>query len=110
VDVPGLEISPNTIVYYYTYGSVLAALSRPRDNKCGEAMKVLSDVRAEINRNPDGYIEARDTILKDIVQPSEFICQSLGEDSTPVSSVPGEATPTLGVGDVMSDITATPTP
>ncbi|HSQ40314.1 MAG TPA: tetratricopeptide repeat protein, partial [Anaerolineales bacterium] len=38
--VTGLALSPNTVVYYYTYGSVLAALSRPKDNKCGEAMSV----------------------------------------------------------------------
>jgi tetratricopeptide (TPR) repeat protein len=89
VDVAGQAISPDTIVYYYTYGSVLAALSRPRDNKCDLATKVLNDVKAEVNSKPDTYADARQTILFDIVQPSEFICQSLNEGGEPASSVPG---------------------
>ncbi len=97
VDVPGQAISPDTIVYYYTYGSVLAALSRPRDNKCDLATKVLNDVKAEVNSKPDTYADARQTILFDIVQPSEFICQSLNEGAVPASTVtvPGaDTTPT----------------
>jgi len=104
VDVPGQAISPNTIVYYYTYGSVLAALSRPADNKCGDAMRVLSDVRTELNTNPDAYTDGRQTILS-IVDAGEAICQSLASDAVPVSSVPTAA------GDLMSeDVTATPYP
>jgi hypothetical protein len=95
-------------VYYYTYGSVLAALSRPADNKCDLAMKVLNEVKAEVNDNPDDYLDGRDTILFDIVQPSEFICQSLAEDGVPASSVPGEATYTPEAG--MGEMTATPSP
>jgi tetratricopeptide (TPR) repeat protein len=103
VEITGLPISPNTIVYYYTYGSVLAALSRPNDNKCREAMQVMSEVRTELDASPEDYADGRQTIL-DIVQSSEFICQSLTEDLTPTSSTPTEA----GAGDVMSDVTATP--
>jgi tetratricopeptide (TPR) repeat protein len=108
VDVPGLEISPNTIVYYYTYGSVLSALSRPRDNKCGEALQVLNDVRAELTSNPDGYLDSRDTIIS-IVQAGEAICASLADGGASASTVPGEAA-TSTPGEVMSDLTATPSP
>ena len=101
VDVAGLELSPNTIVYYYTYGSVLSALSRPRDNKCGEAMDVMKDVRNELGANPDGYLDSRDTILS-IVQAGEAICASLAEGGAPVFPVPTEA------GGAVSDVTATP--
>ena len=95
VDVVGQAISPDTIVYYYTYGSVLAALSRPRDNKCDLAMRVLNEVKAEVNSKPDIYADARQTILFDIVQPSEFICQSLNDTGVPASTVPGaDMTPT----------------
>ena len=95
VEVVGQPISPDTIVYYYTYGSVLAALSRPRDNKCDLATKVLNEVKAEVNSKPDIYADARQTILFDIVQPSEFICQSLNDTGVPASTVPGaELTPT----------------
>ncbi|HEY5729333.1 MAG TPA: tetratricopeptide repeat protein [Anaerolineales bacterium] len=90
--ITGQPIAPNTVVYYYTYGSVLAALSRPRDNKCGEAMQVLGQVRSELNANPDAYTDGYQTILS-IVQAGEAICQSLAEDGVPASSVQGEATP-----------------
>jgi tetratricopeptide (TPR) repeat protein len=107
VDVPGLAIAPNTIVYYYTYGSVLAALSRPRDNKCPEAMRVLQEVRDEIESNPDDYTDARDTILFDIVEPSEFICQDLLAGGVTDLSVQTE---TPAGTEVMPDMTPTPSP
>ena len=108
VEIKGLPIAPNTIVYYYTYGSVLSALSRKRDNKCGDAMQIFSEVRAELNANPDAYADGRETIIS-IVRAGEAICQSLAEDGVSASSVTGEAgtsTPEAG----MSDMTATPSP
>ena len=107
-DVKGLEISPNTIVYYYTYGSVMAALSRQRDNKCDQALKTMNEVRAELDANPDGYADSRDIILN-IVEDGEFICQSLAEgNSLPDASAPTEvSTETSGA---VSEGTATPTP
>ncbi len=99
-DVIGLPISPNTIVYYYTYGSVLSALSRPRDNKCGEAMRVMNDVRTELRNNPDNYVDSQQTILN-IVQTGEVVCASLADDGVPVPTVTSEA----GGG-----VTPTPTP
>ena len=103
VDIQGLETSPNTIVYYYTYGSVLSALSRPRDNKCDEAMQVMQDVRTELNINPDDYTESRQTVIS-IVQAGESICASLGEGSTPISPLP------TATGEVVTGATATATP
>src|SRR5687767_1588073 len=97
VEITGLPISPSTIVYYYTYGSVLAALSRQSDNKCSEALQVMSEVKAELDANLEAYADGRTTIL-DIIQSSEFICQSLNEGFTPIASTP------TGVGDVMSEV------
>jgi tetratricopeptide (TPR) repeat protein len=108
VQITGLPISPNTIVYYYTYGSVLSALSRRADNRCGDAMKVFGEIRTELNTNPDAYADGKQTILT-IVQAGEDICQSLANDSVTTSSVPGEAvtsTPEAGI----FNLTATPTP
>jgi hypothetical protein len=105
VVIQPIGLSPNTVVYYYTYGSVLAALSRPRDNKCGEAMQVLGDVRSELATNPDAYADGYQTILS-IVQAGESICESLAEDGAPISSVSDEDE----AGDVMTEMTATPTP
>jgi len=96
-EVGGAPIAPNTIVYYYTYGSVLAALSRPADNKCEKARQVLGDVRTELNRNPDAYTDGYQIILN-IVQDGEFICDSLDERNAPTPIVSEET------------VTATPSP
>jgi len=96
-EVSGAPIAPNTIVYYYTYGSVLAALSRPADNKCEKARQVLGDVRTELNRNPDAYTDGYQIILN-IVQDGEFICDSLDERTAPTPIVSEET------------VTATPSP
>jgi tetratricopeptide (TPR) repeat protein len=80
VEVPGQTLSPNTVVYYYVYGSVLAALSRPQQNYCPEAMEVLGEVKAAYGSDPD---------IAGIVSAGEAICDSLGE---PAASFPA-ATP-----------------
>lgn len=103
VTVTGQAISPSTIVYYYTYGSVLAALSRPADNQCEKAMKVLGEVRTELNANPDAYTDGRQTIIS-IVDAGETICESLANDAAPVSTVSTEAG-----GATPEDMTATAT-
>lgn len=68
VAVTGLELSDNTVVYYYTYGSVLAALSRPRQNYCDEAMDIMAEVRTQYSDQAD---------IMGIVQAGEEICRSL---------------------------------
>jgi tetratricopeptide (TPR) repeat protein len=109
VDVEGLAISPNTIVYYYVYGSVVAALSRKADNNCDQAMQTMSEVQAELDRNPEAYADGKDTIIS-IIEAAEEICQSLNS-GTPL---PDLSAPTLESteepAEVMSDITATPNP
>jgi tetratricopeptide (TPR) repeat protein len=88
--VTGLALSPNTVVYYYTYGSVLAALSRPKDNKCGEAMLVLNEVAAAFPGDSD---------IAGIVQAGRTICASLGTSAgsaaTSLPVTPEAGTPTL---------------
>lgn len=69
-EVTGLELSGSTVVYYYTYGSVLAALSRPQENYCDEAMDIMGEVRAQFSDQAD---------IMGIVQAGEEICRSLGE-------------------------------
>jgi tetratricopeptide (TPR) repeat protein len=90
--VTGLPLSPNTVVYYYTYGSVLAALSRPNDNKCGEAMDILMEVKTAYGSDPD---------IAGIVSAGEAICASLGETAIPA------VTPTQ---ELMSENSTTPAP
>jgi tetratricopeptide (TPR) repeat protein len=107
VEVKGQAISSSTIVYYYTYGSVLAALSRQRDNNCPEAMQVFDEVNAELNANPDDYADGRETIVS-IVQAGVAICDSLAS-GVPLSSS-GDELATSTPEEAMSDVTATPTP
>ena len=66
-----LELTPNTVVYYYTYGSVLAALSRPQQNYCPEALSVLRQVKAAYPADVD---------IQAIVAAGEQICASLAEN------------------------------
>jgi tetratricopeptide (TPR) repeat protein len=108
VEVTGLALEPNTIVYYYTYGSVLAALSRPRENKCAQAMQVMQEVRDELDANPDDYADGRDTIIS-IVEAAEQICASLDEGTAlPDLSVTAEATEEGPMIDMTVTITPTP--
>ncbi len=66
--VIGLPLTNNTVVYYYTYISVLAALSRPQQNYCPKAMELAAQVRE---------LYASDPVIIGIIQPSENICASL---------------------------------
>ena len=107
VTVQGLPISSNTIVYYYIYGSVQAALSRQRDNRCDKALKAFDEVMAELEANPDDYVDGRETIIT-IVRAGEDICASLNSGTPlPDNSVPTQVG--TAVGEEMSDVT-TPTP
>ncbi|HET9914103.1 MAG TPA: tetratricopeptide repeat protein [Anaerolineales bacterium] len=108
VDVQGLPISPSTIVYYYIYGSVQAALSRPKDNHCSESMQTMSEVRAELDNNSDDYTDGRETIIS-IVEAAEEICASLAS-GTPLPQLAAPTGTATEASGGMDDITATPNP
>jgi tetratricopeptide (TPR) repeat protein len=72
VQVTGLPLSDGTVVYYYTYGSLLAALSRPDANNCPEALQVLQEVNVKYGADPN---------ISGIVQAGQAICQGLGTTS-----------------------------
>ena len=80
--ISGLALSPNTVVYYYTYGSVLAALSRPQQNYCDEALNVFDEVRAQF---------AADRDIAGIIAAGEAICADVARGNTP-SDLPPDAT------------------
>ena len=80
--VPGLPLSDSTVVYYYTYGSIVAALSRPDANNCPDAVSVLQEVSTKYGGDPT---------IAGIVQSGKEICQSLGtttQNNTPTSIAP----------------------
>jgi tetratricopeptide (TPR) repeat protein len=64
--VVGLPLSNSSVVYYYVYGSVLAAF-----NLCDEAIEILDLVSAEFYN---------DDIIMGIVQESYTVCEILGTE------------------------------
>jgi len=44
-EITGLPLSDSTLVYYYTYGSVLSAMHRKGDDQCKEAMRIFDMIK-----------------------------------------------------------------
>ncbi len=65
VSVEGLPLSAGSVVYYFTYGSVLSGLHRPGDDKCDKALEIFSQVRSRY---------AEDPTIMSIVRAGEEIC------------------------------------
>jgi tetratricopeptide (TPR) repeat protein len=65
VIVQGMPLSDNTVVYYFTYGSVLAGLHKEGDDYCIRALDILGQVKAGFSGDP--------TIMG-IVTAGEDIC------------------------------------
>ncbi len=69
--IQGMPLTTNTVVYYYTYGSVLAGMHRETDPVplCAEAVKILKQVRQAFSN---------DQSIISIITPSEEICANYG--------------------------------
>jgi len=52
VVVQGMPLTDSTVVYYFTYGSVLAGLHREGDDYCVSAMDILNQVKASYSGDP----------------------------------------------------------
>lgn len=73
--VKGLALTNYEVAYYYAqYGSVLAALSRPQQNYCPEALDVLEQVKSAYSGDPG---------LMGIVAENEAICHLIEETPLP---------------------------
>lgn len=96
VSIEGLPLTGSTVVYYFTYGSVLSGLHREGDDKCIRAMEVFDQLRA-------AYPE--DETIMSIVRAGEEICTYVEPTATPEGTQ--EATPEVTPE---STITLTPTP
>jgi len=68
--VASLPLTASSVDYYNVYGSLLAALSRPQQNYCPEALDVLAEVRAAFGSDPT---------IAGIVDAGEQICYSLAQ-------------------------------
>jgi tetratricopeptide (TPR) repeat protein len=80
VSVEGLPLTGSSVVYYFTYGSVLSGLHKEGDDKCEKAMEVFEQLRAGF---PD------DPTIMSIVQAGEEIC-TYSEDSITAESTSEE--------------------
>jgi tetratricopeptide (TPR) repeat protein len=67
ITIKGMTLDSTTVVYYYSFGSVLAGMHRPTEDKCTEAVGVLGEVRDAFSNDP--------TVIS-IVKASEDICAS----------------------------------
>lgn len=74
IEITGMPMTNTTVVYYYTYGSVLAGLARTTNDNCTEAVRVFNDIRAQYSQDKD---------IMSIVQAGEQICTSLKVTPTP---------------------------
>ncbi|HEY9087322.1 MAG TPA: tetratricopeptide repeat protein [Anaerolineaceae bacterium] len=93
MSVAGMPLTGSTVVYYYTYGSVLAAMHQKGDDLCNQAVQVLGQVQ-------DRYFS--DVNIMSIIRTSQEICATYGIYREGTSSLPTfeptaepSATPTL---------------
>jgi tetratricopeptide (TPR) repeat protein len=75
VAVNGLPLTSGTVAFYYAqYASVLAALSRPGQNYCPEALDVLREVRVTFPEDPT---------FNQIIEENIAICDLVTQRSLP---------------------------
>jgi tetratricopeptide (TPR) repeat protein len=91
IEFEGMELSGQTVVYYYTYASLLAGMYLPRHPErslyCAEALDVISILR----RSSFGG----DQLINDILAPSESICSAVRNAEVPtLTPVPTGRPPT----------------
>jgi len=80
VQVKALPLSPGTLFYYDVYASELAALSRPEQSFCSEALDVFKQLE-------EGGYDSDQNIANDIAVGQQ-ICSSLGESDTQPAGTP----------------------
>lgn len=69
IPIPGLEMTNNTVIYYYIYGSVLAGLHQPNNGYCEEAMDVFDEITS---------VFSTDETIMGIVKEGVAICNYYG--------------------------------
>ncbi len=79
VPIEGMPLTDSTVVYYYTYGSVLSAMHRTTQPTCDKAMIVLAQVRQKY---------ASDADIMSIIEAGEEICLSYGYSRVVLTPAP----------------------
>ncbi len=79
VEVTGMPLTSGTVAFYYAqYGSVLAALSRPNQNYCPEALLVLDEVRVNYPNDP-----TFNQIIDENIAICDLVEQRIAPQTTP---------------------------
>ncbi len=105
--IEGMNLTGLTVVYYYSYASLLAAMYLPSDarraNYCNEAMDMIGEIRASAYGS--------DQTISDILSESESICRAMtsGGRSSEDDTGPPAATPDP-TQRVLTQTAAAPTP
>jgi tetratricopeptide (TPR) repeat protein len=108
--IEGMELNGLTVVYYYTYASLLAGMYLPRDVRrssyCDDSTRLIQEIRTSTYAN--------EQIILDILAESEFICRTMtGRGANPAdggaSPADGGASPAEG-GANPAEGGATPAP
>ena len=89
ITVTGLPLSASTLVYYYTYGSILAGMDAPGNSYCDTAMNVFAEIRS---------VYSNDETTMSIIEPSEAICESL-QNADSATSVGPTPNPNIGLSE-----------
>ncbi len=69
IPITGLELTNNSVIFYYIFGSVLAGLHQPSNGYCVEAMDVFDEITAMF---------ASDETIMGIVREGQTICGFYG--------------------------------
>ena len=91
IEITGMEISSSTLVYYYTYASLLAGMYLPHDptrsTYCTEATSLISEIRSSTFAN--------DPAIASILNESDSICKSISAGGALSTATPsGKPSPT----------------
>lgn len=97
VTITGMPLSDTTLVYYYTYASALAGMSRSYNDFCQRANEIMAEIRAKYSNDP--------TTIS-IISSSEDICR----ESSNASKVTATATNTLSPAQATSRALTPSTP
>lgn len=94
IEIKGMGLNGLTIVYYYTYASLLAAMYQPHDPNratyCTDATALIGEIRSSTFGN--------DTTITDILAESESICRSMLSAAAQTPSVTPTGNGTLPRG------------
>jgi tetratricopeptide (TPR) repeat protein len=100
VTITGMPLSDTTLVYYYTYASALAGMSRSYNDFCQRANEIMAEIRAKYSDDP--------TTIS-IISSSEEICRESANASRVTATVTSTLPPAQATARALTPGTPSPT-